>query len=128
MRILLDTHTLLWHSLDNSKLSAVAESLIEDADNEKLISIASCWEIAIKTSIGKLDLAVTVEELLAVPLAREGWTLLSPKLDEFVTVSELPLHHRDPFDRLLVAQAIVGSFPLVSRDEPLDRYPIERIW
>ncbi|QDU55155.1 type II toxin-antitoxin system VapC family toxin [Aeoliella mucimassa] len=128
MRILLDTHALLWYAADSPKLSGAARSLIESDENEKCLSIASCWEIAIKVSLGKLTLPTSIEKFFSVPLASSKWSLLSPGIDEMVIVSELPFHHRDPFDRLLVAQAISESLPLVSNDSLLDQYSIDRKW
>ena len=103
MNLLLDTHTVLWFFKDDPLLSAQAKALIEDPGNRKLVSIASCWETAIKAGIGKLNLAEPAKTLLSREIARNNFELLAISLDHATEVETLPQHHRDPFDRLLIA-------------------------
>src|SRR5215212_6463379 len=115
MRLLLDTHTFLWFIDDSSQLSAPAKSLLE-SDAELLLSAASLWEIAIKISIGKLTLARPFAALIPEQLALNSINELPISLKHLDVVSALAFPHRDPFDRLLVAQAMTESLPVVSAD------------
>ncbi len=124
MRLLLDTHALLW-SLDRpGRLRREARSAIEDPANEVLVSAVAVWEIALKSSLRKLRPRAD----LAAELARVPFGELPLTWAHGLQASVLPLHHRDPFDRLLVAQALVEGMPLVSADAVFDRYPIRRLW
>jgi PIN domain nuclease of toxin-antitoxin system len=126
--VLLDTHTMLWFLWDDSRLSGSARSLIEDANNRKLVSIASCWEIAIKVGLGKLDLGEPSRSFLPREIARNNFELLPISLDHATMVEGLVAHHRDPFDRLLIAQAMVEGLSLVSADAVFDQYGVSRLW
>jgi PIN domain nuclease of toxin-antitoxin system len=128
MNLLLDTHAFLWFCQDDPALSAIARTLIENAANRKLVSVATCWEIAIKAGLGKLKLGEPSATYIPAALARTGFELLPISVSHATGVEPLPLHHRDPFDRLLVAQAIAEQFPIVSGDSVLDAYPITRLW
>jgi PIN domain nuclease of toxin-antitoxin system len=128
MRILLDTHSFLWFVAGDARIGSTARSLIADLNNTALLSIASLWEIAIKVSLGKLTLTEPFETLIAEQLALNAINVLPIEFDDLIEVTRLPFHHRDPFDRLLVAQAIARGLPIVSRDPVLDDYPIERLW
>lgn len=128
MRLLLDTHATLWFLAGDPRLSANARSLIEDKGNFASTSIASLWEIAIKAGLGKLSLSQPFDSIFPASLAREDIRILPVTVDHLATVLHLPLHHRDPFDRLLVAQSIVEGCQLVSRDDILDAYGIRRVW
>lgn len=128
MIVLLDTHTLLWFLRDDPLLSVPAKAAIEDGRNRKLVSIASCWEIAIKAGLGKLELAEPSRALLEREIPRNNLELLPITLAHATTVEGLPMHHKDPFDRLLIAQAIVESTPVVSSDHNFDPYSVERLW
>ncbi len=128
MKFLLDTHTFLWFIMGSSKLSKKARELMEDASNARLLSIASLWEMAIKVSLGKLTLAEPFEVLIPQQLKLNGIELLNIKIEHMATVTVLPFYHRDPFDRLLIAQCMVERLPLLSADESMDNYPIKRIW
>jgi PIN domain nuclease of toxin-antitoxin system len=127
MRLLLDTHTFLWFIESNPRLSAPAQSLLE-SDAELLLSVASLWEMAIKISIGKLTLAQPYEIFIPQQLDFNTIAILPVGLRHLNIVSTLPFHHRDPFDRLLIAQAMVEELPVVSADEAFDAYAIERRW
>ena len=128
MKLLLDTHTLLWFIAGSASLSAYARSLIEDASNEKFVSIVSIWETAIKVSIGKMSLSAPFNILFPQQLQINGFELLPVKIEHTSVVTTLPFHHRDPFDRLLIAQAVEEKMTLVSRDEFFDDYGITRLW
>src|SRR4051794_9704185 len=124
MTLLLDTHTFLWFCQGDTSLSVAAKALIEDPNNRKLVSIASCWEIAIKVGLKKLTLGEPAGVYIPAALARAGFELLPIGLEHATTVETLPPHHKDPFDRLLIAQALVDGLPLVSADAAFDPYPI----
>ncbi|MBW4479896.1 MAG: type II toxin-antitoxin system VapC family toxin [Tolypothrix brevis GSE-NOS-MK-07-07A] len=128
MRFLLDTHTFIWFFKGNTQLSNQIRVLIEDENNEKLISTASIWEMAIKQSIGKLSFHLQFEEFITQQLSLNDFNLLDIKIEHLTVVSTLPLHHRDPFDRLLIAQAMVEQIPILSADSAFDAYPIQRLW
>ena len=128
MRLLLDAHTFLWFSLASPKLSLRARMLIEDSANEKLLSIASPWEAGIKVSTGKLTLAKPVDVFFDEQMQRNDVTLLSITLVHVARASTLPFHHRDPFDRMLVAQSLVEGIPVISADPALDAYGVTRLW
>jgi PIN domain nuclease of toxin-antitoxin system len=125
--LLLDTHALLWFFWDDAQLSPRAKNMIEDANNRKLVSIVSCWEIAIKVGLGKLDLGEPSRSFLPREIARNHFELLPVSLDHATLVEGLVAHHRDPFDRLLVAQAMAEGLPLVSADGVFDQYGIKRL-
>lgn len=127
MKLLLDTHALFWYIDGDPQLSATARTLIEDASNEVLISPASYWEIAIKISVGKWQLNRTYEDFLDLALVTYGFRILPILRTHTAAVIGLPFHHRDPFDRLLIAQAIVEDIPIISADSTLDAYPIRRL-
>jgi PIN domain nuclease of toxin-antitoxin system len=126
--LLLDTHVFLWFCQDDPLLSITAKALMEDAGNRKLLSVGSCWEIAIKSGLGKLKLGEPCATFLPAALARAGFELLAISLAHAAAVESLPLHHRDPFDRLLAAQATLESIPIVSNDAVLDPYGVRRLW
>src|SRR5947209_8108841 len=116
MRVVLDTHAMYWYIEGDPKLSSIALALVQDRSNEILISPASCWEIAIKISIGKWRLNRSYEEFVDIGLNQYGFKLL-PIIPAYTAhLIELPFHHKDPFDRLLVAQAVVESLPIISSD------------
>lgn len=127
MKLLLDTHTFLWFIDDSPLLSAKGKALLE-ADNDLLLSVGSLWGIAIKVCLGKLTVAMPTEVLMTQQLMSNDIAVLSITVPHPVTVSTLPLHHRDPFDRLIIAQAIVEQMPIVSADPAFDAYPVERLW
>lgn len=128
MRLLLDTHSFLWYIEDDDKLSQRAEQIISDMDNEVLLSIGSLWEIAIKYGIGKLSLSRAFSEFIPEQLQINQIDVLPISLPHLATYTELPFYHRDPFDRLIIAQAMVENIPVVSRDRPFQEYSIDVIW
>ena len=128
MLLLLDTHTFLWATLDDPRLSAAARGLITDPSNTVEISLASAWEIAIKAGLGKLPLPQPVEVFLRRELRSTGTGVTPITFDDVLAVAKLPQHHRDPFDRLIVAQALGRGLPVVGRDAAFDAYGVRRIW
>lgn len=128
MRLLLDTHTFIWYVTDNPKLSAHVKLLIEDENNEKLVSIASIWEMAIKHSIGRLNFSLPFMEFVGQQLTVSNIGLLEINLQHIEVVASLPLHHRDPFDRLIIAQSMAEQIPILSVDAIFDAYAIARVW
>ncbi|MEM6454783.1 MAG: type II toxin-antitoxin system VapC family toxin [Acidobacteriota bacterium] len=123
-RLLLDTHALLWWLAGDSRLPSSIRSRIEDADAVVWASAASAWEISIKAKLGKLKIPGNLFE--TVQASGIGWISVEP--EEAYAAGQLPMHHRDPFDRLLVVQARTRSAHLVSRDGVLDGYEVDRIW
>jgi PIN domain nuclease of toxin-antitoxin system len=126
--VLVDTQAMLWFFWDDPQLSDDGRAQIEDGDNRKLISVASCREIAIKVGLGKLDLGEPSRTFLPREIARNNFELLPIRLEHATTVEELPVHHRDPFDRLLVAQMMVEDMPVISADRVFDQYGVSRLW
>ncbi len=130
MRVLLDTHALLWYVLGDPQLSPRAESAILDPANEVLMSPASYWEIAIKISIGKYALNQPYDDFIDACLNRYRFAILPVEPRHTSRVAVLPTfkHHKDPFDRLLIAQALAEGIPIVSADALLDPYGVSRLW
>lgn len=128
MNLLLDTHSLLWFLNEDPQLVPNAKALIEDSSNRKFLSIASCWEIAIKIGLNKLDLGEPVSTFLPRELLVNKFDLLHIELVHALHVEKLPRHHRDPFDRLLVSQSIIEKIAIVSSDEKFDSYGVVRLW
>lgn len=114
--------------IDHPNLSQYAASLIEDSDNEVFISVATLWEIAIKVSLGKLHLAKPFEQLIPDQLQKNDFTLLPIEVFHLTQVITLPQYHRDPFDRLMIAQSLVEDIPILSRDSKFDAYNLKRLW
>ncbi len=127
MKVILDTHTFLWYILGNSKLSVKAKEII-DAKTNLYFSIVSLWEIAIKVNIGKLDLNCSFEELLYRLEYIKVELLPITCIDTQIYVGLVLKNHRDPFDRMLVSQAISNDLAILGCDVAFDEYPIERIW
>lgn len=128
MRLLLDTHAFLWYVLDDPQLSATADALISNAGNEIEISPASYWEIAIKISVKKYSLPEPFQPFMEREIAVNHFRILHIEPRHAAVVSSLPFHHRDPFDRLIVGQALAENVNLISNDPILDAYGVKRIW
>ena len=126
MKQLIDTHTLLWFTTGNPRISDNLRLQIENNDN--LLSIASVWEMAIKHSIGKLNLDMSFDDFVEQQIIGNGITLKGINQQHISVIAQLPLHHRDPFDRMLIAQAMVENIPIISADRIFDAYPIRRLW
>ena len=125
MRFIIDTHIFLWALTDDAKLRKKARLLVEDVDNQLVLSIASLWEMAVKVSIGKLEQKRTFAELVEVGVRGKGIGLLSITPEHLDAVVTLPLHHRDPFDRLIIAQGIAEALPILTNDEVFAAYPVK---
>ncbi len=128
MRVLLDTHTFLWFVAGDARLSAVAQQMIADPMEEPLLSVASLWEIAIKLSLGKLAIQGPFTPFISEQLRHNGISLLGITLAHTAHVTTLPFYDRDPFDRLLVAQAHSEHLPIISADKMFDAYGVTRLW
>ena len=128
MRLLLDTNAFLWFFIGDASLSPPARALIEDESNDKFFSIASLWEIAIKTSVGKLTLSAPFDEIFPAQLSNNGIDLLPIAPTHVSAITTLAFHHRDPFDRLLIAQAKIDQTGIVSADRAFDDYSVTRLW
>jgi PIN domain nuclease of toxin-antitoxin system len=127
MNYLLDTHTFLWILSEPEELPARVLSIVQDRSATLLISIATPWEMAIKVASGKLDAADILDNFGAV-ITRGRFTILETTVRQAVSSGRLPFYHRDPFDRLLAAQALDLGIPIVSRDRIFDLYGVKRIW
>jgi PIN domain nuclease of toxin-antitoxin system len=127
MNVLLDSHALIWWFNDPSKLSPKASAILRNPANTVLISAAVAWELAIKVNLGKLSALFLISELVQ-RMNQEGFTELPISIAQAVRAGLLPRHHRDPFDRLLVAQAQDLNVPVLSADKLLDRYDVNRVW
>jgi len=128
VNILLDTHVFLWFIDENPRLSEPARVLIEAEDSQPFLSMASLWEIAIKISLGKLQLERSYEAFIPQQLALNGIGILNFSLEHIAAIASLPFHHRDPFDRLIAVQSKIEKMTLVSADSSFDLYEIERVW
>lgn len=128
MKLLLDTHIFIWWAIQRGKLSATALTACEDFGNELYLSLASLWEMQIKLQTGKLSLQRPLAQLVAEQQQLNGLQLLPVKPAHIYALDQLPLHHKDPFDRLLIAQALHENLPLVSVDTAFAAYPVQVIW
>ena len=128
MNLLLDSHTLLWSYFDSRKLSATARAEVTSPANRVFVSAASHWEIAIKIGTGKLTLAEPFPDFVQHAILDNSYTILPVDPRHTAALVPLPHHHRDPFDRLLIAQAIVEDMPILSADPVFDQYPVRRLW
>lgn len=128
MRVLLDTHAFLWFVLGDAQLSRTARRHIEDPGNEKLISPASYWEIAIKISLKRYTLSQPYETFMQQGITDNGFLILAIEPQHTAVLTSLPFHHRDPFDRLIIAQAMVEQIPVISGDAAFAAYPVTCIW
>jgi PIN domain nuclease of toxin-antitoxin system len=128
VRLLLDTHAFLWFVTNDSNLSEAALEFVAEPTNEVLVSPASCWEIAIKVSLGKYLLTAPFEEFFREGIEENDMAVLPIDIRHAAVLSSLPMHHKDPFDRMMVSQAIAEQIPIVSRDASLDAYGVRRLW
>ena len=127
MKLLLDTHTFLWFVNDNPKLSNHLKDLIEDKNNISYLSVASLWEMSIKFNLGKLTLDPNYEEFVEREVTTSTIQLLNIELSHLRINATLPFHHRDPFDRLIIAQSIAEDIHIVSVDSVFDKYEVSLI-
>ena len=128
MKALLDTHTFLWFVREDTRLSQAAHAFIVDPNADLMLSVASAWEIVIKTSLGRLKLTSGAEAFLSEHLGTNDISPLSIRLEHATAVGRLPPHHRDPFDRMIIAQAISEHIPIITNDPEFKKYTAELIW
>ncbi len=129
MKLLLDTHTFLWFIGGNQKLSGYAKELIGSPANERFLSVASLWEMSIKASLGKLRLELTFDRIISEHIDANAISLLHISAEHLDILTSLPFHHRDPFDRLIIAQGHSENIPVVSKDKAFEEYKeIQCIW
>lgn len=128
MRVLLDTHAIVWWATGDRRLSRKARVTIADPKTEVFISIASAWEIQIKAALMKLTLNESVDALYRSLIIDQGFRMIGIELSDIDQLSALPPHHRDPFDRMLVAQSLRGSFTLVTKDSVVSSYDAPTLW
>lgn len=128
MKYLIDTHTLLWIVTNDPKLSAKAKDLYLDSENEIFISMASIWELSIKSSLGKISLEQPLDEFVNEHVKGNDIRILKIELPHVLRIENLPFYHRDPFDRLIISQSIEDNIPIIGSDKTFDSYPIKRIW
>lgn len=128
MKLLLDTHAFIWSFDEPEKLSPKALALLADGDNDLVLSVVSVWEMQIKIQLGRLKFTLPLRELVESQKQTNGIQVLPVKLEHVLTLDTLPAPHKDPFDRLLVAQANVEGALLVSRDPLFSSYPVKVLW
>lgn len=127
MHHLLDTHTVIWFINGDLDLSEKARKLIENNPTANFISVATLWEIAIKVSLKKLELREAFSEIKS-QLDQNGFQLLPITWDDTLLIASLPFHHRDPFDRILIAQSMNNKLSIITRDEDFKKYPVSLLW
>jgi PIN domain nuclease of toxin-antitoxin system len=128
MRLLLDTHSFLWFVTDDPQLSANAQALVADPTNEIVVSPASYWEVAIKVSIGKYPLDLPFGQFFTQGIEGNDFSILPVEIRHAEVLASLPMHHKDPFDRMIISQAIAEQIPVVSVDSTFDSYGVTRLW
>ena len=128
MKLLLDTHVFIWADAEPEKLSPNVAGLIKDTDNQLFLSVVSVWEMQIKVQLGKLTLRTDLDTLIGEQEANNGLELLPVVLPHVLALGKLPALHKDPFDRLLVAQTLQEGFALLSHDKLVQQYPIPVVW
>ena len=128
MRLLLDTHAFLWFINDSPELPRSVKDLLEDDASDLYLSVASVWEMAIKSSPGKLQLPGPIAVFIPAQLQLNNLNLMPIEVAHLGLIETFPLHHKDPFDRLLAAQSLTENIPIVSIDAALDPYGVQRIW
>jgi PIN domain nuclease of toxin-antitoxin system len=128
MKALLDTSAFLWFISGSDRLSIKACDYMVNLENDLILSVASLWEIAIKTSIGKLELLRPFDQLIPAQLEENAIEVLPIKIDHLSNIISLELHHRDPFDRLIIAQSIAEQIPVITSDAAFAKYPVDIIW
>lgn len=128
MKLLLDTHTFLWFIGGSSELSSHAREVIEEEENDRYLSVASLWEMAIKVSIGKLEVPLPFTRLVQQHVRGNAIEVLQIEPEHLDEQRRMSFHHRDPFDRLIIAQAIVEEMPVISRDDAFEDYSVRLVW
>ncbi len=125
MNILMDTHIFLWYVTNNKKLNEATQNIINERDNLIYLSEASIWEIAIKYSLKKLTFDLPFREFIEEQIKVNDFKILNFNLSHFEQITKLPFHHRDPFDRIIIAQSIIENYPLISYDQMFNSYEVQ---
>jgi PIN domain nuclease of toxin-antitoxin system len=128
VKVLLDTHTFLWWVADDPQISVTAKNIIVNPDNDIYLSVISAWEIIIKVGTGKLSLSEPPEIYIPNPIASNQFEILPVQISHILKINSLPNFHKDPFDRLLIAQSLVEDFSLITIDSAITQYPVKTIW
>lgn len=128
MKVLLDTHALLWYYQDSPELSDKVKELVADESSDVAISVASFWEIGVKLSVRKLELGEPFEDFADTVVYAHKFKVLGIELPHIAHISRLPMHHRDPFDRMIIAQSFCEEMPVVTVDLKFERYGVATIW
>ena len=128
MNLLIDTHAFLWYAWGNAQLTQTARAAIENPQNQVFVSVASLWEMTIKVSIGKLVLNKSLEDFWLEQIDENGFRVLPIERPHLLTLAQLPFHHKDPFDRLLIAQSIADKMPFITGDAAVIPYSVSQIW
>jgi PIN domain nuclease of toxin-antitoxin system len=128
MKLLLDTHAFLWFIEGNPNLSETARNLIEDEENQRFLSVASLWEMAIKVSMNKLTLQTAFTSLVMQQVYGNAIELIEIRPGHLDVLAKMPFHHKDPFDRLILAQSIAENISVISKDSEFKKYPITLLW
>jgi len=128
LKVLLDTHAFLSFMVDDSRLSATARNIFMDPDNKLYLSIASVWEMAIKSGLKKLKLPLPIDQYIASRTKNHDIVILDLTIEHIAVVENLPYHHKDPFDRLLISQCISEKLPILSSDRMFSAYPVKIVW
>ena len=128
MKFIADTHAFIWFVTDSPQLSVQAKELFESPESERVLSMASLWEIAIKASLGKLSFNKPLVKFLPEQITLNYIRVLDISISHALQVGALPFHHRDPFDRMIIAQSLVEDLPILSSDTAFDAYGIKRLW
>jgi PIN domain nuclease of toxin-antitoxin system len=128
VKVLLDTHTFLWWVADDPQISVTAKNIIVNPDNDIYLSVISAWEIIIKVGTGKLSLSEPPEIYIPNPIASNQFEILPVQISHILKINSLHNFHKDPFDRLLIAQSLVEDFSLITIDSAITQYPVKTIW
>ena len=128
MRLLLDTHAFIWWSSEPEMLPKKVLAAFEDSENELTLSVASIWEMQIKVQLGKLDITEPLKDLIAIHQKEKDLQILPIFLNHVLALEKLPVHHRDPFDRILMAQASAERLIIVTKDQIFKEYPVRMFW
>lgn len=128
MNYLIDTHVFIWMNDDLSNLTSTVQNLVSDEANTLILSVVSVWEIQIKLKVGKFTFKRSISEMLTLVQKQNQVEILPVSLPHVLRIADLPLHHKDPFDRLLIAQAIVEGYTLISKDDIFEQYPVSVLW
>lgn len=128
MSYLLDTHAFLWWVSDDARLTQTARNIIGSRENECFFSVVSAWEIAVKSQIGRLELKISLSSFLTNTIQSNAFRVLPVGLTHALKLHTLQIHHRDPFDRMLVAQALEENLTLLSNDRKIKSYPVDVLW